>query len=125
MNKDNIIRLTENELKEIIKESVRQIIEESGETLRGQWKMGKAARRQEKRGNYDRAEGLKDYALQRSADVLRSKRKGGEIHGHYEFEDELMRDLRDASFSHGYEGTGKIVGDVLRGMKKHSAFADL
>ena len=124
MNKDNIIRLTENELKEIIKESVRQIIEESGETLRGQWKMGKAARRQEKRGNYDRAAEIKDYARERSVDVLRSKRKDG-IHGNDEFEDEVMRDLRDASFSHGYEGTRKKVGDVLRGMKKYSVFADL
>ena len=58
----NIIRLTESELKEIIKESVKKIIQESGDTLKGQYLYGKAARRQEKLGNKKRAEELNDYA---------------------------------------------------------------
>lgn len=120
----NIIRLTESELKEIIKESVKKIIQESGDTLKGQYLYGKAARRQEKLGNKKRAEELNDYARNKSMEHLIAKRKGG-LFGEDDFEDEFKRNARDASFEVGYKGAWQKTKDVLNGMKKHSAFADL
>lgn len=121
---NNIIRITESELKEIIRESVERILDESGESLRGQYLYGRAARRAKKRGNEEYADEIKNYARDKSLEVLRSKRKGGK-YGPDEFEDTFARDARDASFEVGYKGAWQKTKDVLNGMKKHSVFADL
>lgn len=120
----NIIRLTESELKEIIKESVEKIIKESGNTLRGQYLYGRAARRERKLGNNERAEELARHAHNKSLEQMLAKRKGGK-YADDEFEDEFVRNAKDASFEIGNKGAWQKTKDILKGMKKRSAFADL
>jgi hypothetical protein len=54
MNK-KLIRLTESDLHKIVKESVNKIINEIGDTPKGQFMLGRAYRRAEKRGDKDTA----------------------------------------------------------------------
>ena len=54
MNK-KLIRLTESDLHKIVKESVNKIINEIGDSPKGQFMLGRAYRRAEKRGDKDTA----------------------------------------------------------------------
>ena len=54
------IRLTESDLHRVIKESVKRILRESGDSDRGQYMMGRALRRASDRGDYDTVNNIYD-----------------------------------------------------------------
>ena len=65
MNK-KLIRLTESDLHKIVKESVNRIINEIGDSPKGQFMLGRTYRRAEKRGDKDTAISASNKAWDRS-----------------------------------------------------------
>jgi hypothetical protein len=61
MNK-KLIRLTESDLHRIVKESVNRILNEIGDTAKGQYMLGRLQGRQMGNGNRDAAMNTDDYA---------------------------------------------------------------
>ena len=97
-----IIRLTESDLHRIVKESVNRVLNEIGDTERGQYKLGALARRKQQRGetfdndydgyNYDGVfndDDVKHYA--------RSKRN-------YARNSDKMRQKMGNAFDKGFRG---------------------
>ena len=65
--KKKILRLTESDLHKIVKESVnRVLINEIGDTERGQRMLGRVGGRAYDRGDYDYADEVSDYAEKNS-----------------------------------------------------------
>ena len=52
MNKKQVIRINERQLKQIVAESVKKVLKETGETKRGNYMLGRALRRASERGDY-------------------------------------------------------------------------
>ena len=61
MNK-KLIRLTESDLHRIVRESVNKVLNEIGDTNRGQYHLGRAAMRRFNMGDYDKAGEIGRYA---------------------------------------------------------------
>lgn len=61
-NMGKTVKLTESELKKIISESVMNVLNEIGDTPRGQYKLGRLARRKLQQGDTDGADMVDDYA---------------------------------------------------------------
>lgn len=56
------IKLTENALRKIVKESVKKVLKEAGESRRGQYQLGRLSKRQEKRNDPSSALRTSEYA---------------------------------------------------------------
>ena len=61
MNK-KLIRLTESDLHRIVRESVNKVLNEIGDTKRGQYHFGRASMRRFNMGDYDKAGEIGRYA---------------------------------------------------------------
>ena len=61
MNK-KLIRLTESDLHRIVRESVNKVLNEIGDTKRGQYHLGRASMRRFNMGDYDKAGEIGRYA---------------------------------------------------------------
>ena len=61
MNK-KLIRLTESDLHRIVRESVNRVLNEIGDTPRGQYHLGRAKMRRFNMGDYDKAGEIGRYA---------------------------------------------------------------
>ena len=62
MNK-KLIRLTENDLHRIVKESVNRILNEIGDTERGQYMLGRLAGRKRNNGDFNSSREINNYAM--------------------------------------------------------------
>ena len=67
MNK-TLIRITESDLHWIVRESVNKMLNEIGDTKRGQYHLGRAAMRRFNMGDYDKAGEISRYATKQRGD---------------------------------------------------------
>ena len=58
-----VIKLTEEDLRNIIKESVNKVLNEIGDTARGQYMLGRLQGRQMNQGQMDNARNTRKYSL--------------------------------------------------------------
>jgi hypothetical protein len=72
---EKIIRLTESDLHNIVKESVNRILKEVGETENGQRLLGRLAARKSTSGDYDGYARVTDYAKEKQGGDLMKRDK--------------------------------------------------
>ena len=103
MNK-KLIRLTEQDLHKIVKESVNRIINEIGDSPKGQFMLGRTYRRAEKRGDKDTAISASNKAWDRSEGGGRNYRnfKSG-----IDFQD-------DMDTNKAYKNLGKLLNHSVK-----------
>lgn len=72
-----VVRLTESQLHDIIAESVSQILNEIGDTAKGQYMLGRLQGRQKKQGNIEGSRKTWDYALKQHHKAFPNQYKWG------------------------------------------------
>ena len=110
MNK-KLIRLTESDLHRIVKESVNRVLNEIGDTNRGQYHLGRAAMRRVNMGDYDDAREIDRYAAKQRGDNASMERYN--LIGTKD-QDKLMKGKSNKDF---HRGQIQVMDDRLRTKK--------
>lgn len=90
MRKD-IIRTTENQLHRMIKESVREVLNEVGDTNYGQWILGRLSKRQHMRGDADKSAETRCYAWEQNGEKYSPYFSQGEDMEQYNGDNERLK----------------------------------
>ena len=95
MKNKKLIRLTETDLHRIVKESVNKVLNEIGDTPKGQFMLGAAIGRKHKKDGYYAAVPMNDYAEKKRMDSYNPK----DVEEDPNFQNDL-----DVGFNQGYLG---------------------
>ena len=101
-NMGKTVKLTEAELKKIISESVMNVLNEIGDTPRGQYKLGRLARRKLQQGDTAGADMVDDYALDAQSKAYNWDNT---------FKGDFQNGRRDAGYRIGRNGLGNELKD--------------
>lgn len=102
------VKLTEAELKKIISESVMNVLNEIGDTPRGQYKLGRLARRKLQQGDTAGADMVDDYAFDAQSNAYNWDNT---------FKGDFQNGRRDAAYRIGRNGLGNELKDGWNDLK--------
>lgn len=107
-NMGKTVKLTEAELKKIISESVMNVLNEIGDTPRGQYKLGRLARRKLQQGDAAGADMVDDYAFDAQSNAYNWDNT---------FKGDFQNGRRDAAYRIGRNGLGNELKDGWNDLK--------
>lgn len=127
MNK-KLIRLTESDLHRIVKESVNKILNEIGDTAKGQYMLGRLQGRQMGNGNRQQAMSTMDYATRQRTNKFGGRKPNNfQTYDAYETSNDLgVKDETNPQLSQDMLTNGGSIGNYygnvrnnyLRGVSK-------